>query len=460
MRAEEDGSLARPMARDPLAHTVGAMTEPLTPMRRMPRRLLAVPVLALVAAGAGGCATDWRAAAAVPAAATARSAEAPKIPATPVGRQVRWALGQLNGGAARLTEADVRGRFVPRFLTVAMPAPRVVAMLRQTGTQRGPFTFTGFAFPPTATKAIALIRPRSGQRASVRIEVDRRHPSRILRFEVTEAPPRMTVGGRYSGRFTIGGRRVFLRCTGSGSPTVVFSGGLTTDWVHVQARVSRGTRACSYDPANGPWGRSDPAPTSRPVRGVVADLHALLAAAHVPGPYVLVGHSDGGLFAQLYAAVHPGQVRGMVLLDAVHQDYHARRIAMLKELLPPALWRATVRALRKRLPAIVDPEQLDIETSLAQTRAALAASPLRPMPLFVLTHGHPDQPPSYPGAAAADERLWRALQTEIAAMVPDSKHVIAERSGHDIHHAQPQLVIDAIRRVVGAVRDPASWGSR
>jgi hypothetical protein len=156
---------------------------------------------------------------------TLTPAAAVTLPATPVGRQVRWTLDELNGGAARLSESDVRARFAPEFLAVVMPASQVVASLAQTAAERGPFTFTGFASPPTATKAIALIETRSGSRGSVRIEVDRGEPDHILRFEVTEAPPKMAVAGAYSGRFSIGVRKLFLRCAGSGSPTVVFQGG-------------------------------------------------------------------------------------------------------------------------------------------------------------------------------------------------------------------------------------------
>src|SRR6266511_5212420 len=274
---------------------------------------------------------------------------------------------------------------------------------------------------------------------------------------MTEAPSVIKAAGPYSGRFDIGGRKLFLHCTGSGTPTVVFQGGLSTDWVKVQARVAKSTRACSYDPANGLWGRSDPAPTPRTAEDVVADLHVLLAAAKVPGPYVLVCHSDGGLFVQLYASKHSDEVEGLVLIDAVDMDYYARRIALLKTLLPPAGWQAAVRGLHARSPAILDPEQIDLETSLAQTRAALSVAPLQSMPLFVLTHGQPDASGSDPRLAAADERRWRKRQNEIAAPVPTSKHVIAKRSGHDIHHEQPELLVSAIREVVEGVRDPGSW---
>jgi pimeloyl-ACP methyl ester carboxylesterase len=82
------------------------------------------------------------------------------------------------------------------------------------------------------------------------------------------------------------------------------------------------------------------------------------------------------------------------------------------------------------------------------------------MPVFVLTRGHPDQSGSNPHVDAADERLWGHLQDEIATLVPHSKHATANRSGHNIHHQQPQLVISAIRRVVQAVRHPATWKAR
>src|SRR5438034_7235773 len=217
------------------------------------------------------------------------------IPATPVGKQVAWALAQLNGGAARLTQAEVSARFSPQFLAVVMPARAIVALLGQTAEERGPFTFAGFAYPPTATQAVALIETKGGEGGSLRVKVERSKPARIVGLEVDDAPPTISASGRYSGRFDIGGRKLFLYCTGTGSPTVVFEGGLTTDWVPVQNQVARFTRACSYDPALGARRRIDLTKTPRTPKDVVADLHALLAAAKVPGPHPPAGHSAGGL---------------------------------------------------------------------------------------------------------------------------------------------------------------------
>ena len=184
---------------------------------------------------------DWRIDSGYTLGATASAA----IPATPVGRQVAWALAQLNGGAAKLSAADITRRFSPEFLAVVMPASELVASLQRTAADRGPFTFAGFAYPPTATQAVALLETKAGERGSLRIQLDRGEPARIFRFEVSEAPPVRKASGPYSGRFDIGGRKLFLACTGSGSPTVVFQGGLTTDWAEVQDRVAKLTRACS-----------------------------------------------------------------------------------------------------------------------------------------------------------------------------------------------------------------------
>jgi hypothetical protein len=105
---------------------------------------------------------------------------------------------------------------------------------------------------------------------------------------------------------------------------------------------------------------------------------------------VVVGHSNSGLVTQLYASTYPRQVAGLVLIDAVHPAYHKRQLALLKPLLPPEVWEALRQEAMTPLHRLRDPEGVDIWTSERQTRVALRRSPLRPMPLVVLTHGRFD----------------------------------------------------------------------
>jgi hypothetical protein len=119
-----------------------------------------------------------------------------------------------------------------------------------------------------------------------------------------------------SGDFQANGRSLYIKCLGTGSPTIVLepsNGGTVTALKDLHARLAGLTTTCAYSRAN--LGRSGSAPKPRTAQDVVDDLHALLAAAKVPGPYVLVGHVDGGLFVQLYARTYPDQVAGVVALD-------------------------------------------------------------------------------------------------------------------------------------------------
>jgi pimeloyl-ACP methyl ester carboxylesterase len=372
-----------------------------------------------------------------------------RLPPGPLGRQLAWVLDNLAGGAATLTLDQVRAHLTAGLQQV-QPAQAVLEGFRSTLADRGPMRFVGFSYPPRSDQALAIVRSASGERGVVGIGVD---GALIDTIGVEPAPPTLVPRGRYNGWFDVGGgRRLFLRCTGTGSPTVVFDNGLTADWYDLQNQLSPLTRVCSYDPARqaGPLGRSDPAPGPRTSVDRVRDLHALLAAARVPGPYVLAGHSNGGLFSLLYASRHPEQVAGMVLIDGVHPDYHRRSIEVAKQFVPRELWDELVAAACGIPPVQVDAELMDICRAEAQTRAALAAHPLRRIPLAVITRGGEHFPPG--SEADAQERLWRQLQNELAAMQPGSTHVIATRSGHDIQHEQPELVLAQVRRVVAAAR--------
>jgi len=204
---------------------------------------------------------------------------------------------------------------------------------------------------------------------------------------------------------------------------------------------------------------------------MVTELHTLLARAGVAGPYVLVGHSYGGLIMQLYTYTYPQQVAGLVLVDSVHADQlvrslHLRQGAVndIKQLQicqalspfgivrlfgffngfvagypPTAQPAAKAHFYQTRFCQTVSDEEAAYEVSFAQVRAA--RHPLGQLPLVVLTRGIPDADPQL-------ERDWQALQRDLAGLSSNSLHIIATRSGHHIQLDQPDLVIAAIKQVL------------
>jgi hypothetical protein len=146
-----------------------------------------------------------------------------EIPASPVGDQLAWVLAQLNGDATKLTEHDITARFAPSFLTQFLPAPVLLDLLRQTTAQYAPVTFSGFAFPPTATGAVARVELATDEQAAIYLTVEPDQPHRITRLDLAEAPAAPSPTGR---RVDVGGRALYLDCTGHGGPIVVLEGGI------------------------------------------------------------------------------------------------------------------------------------------------------------------------------------------------------------------------------------------
>jgi pimeloyl-ACP methyl ester carboxylesterase len=302
------------------------------------------------------------------------------------------------------------------------------------------------------------------------------------------APPtNPATQGDFVGLVDIGGRRLYLECQGTGSPTVVLEDGAglgadlwSVDLVEsarprpmVLPTVAGFTRVCAYDRpgialsvnpvthppalADRPFpSRSDSAPMPRAAGDIVADLHALLQAAGVPGPYVLGGHSFGGLVVRLYASIYPDEVVGLVLVDAANEETYPAWEALLG----PTRW-AELMARTQQPPAELEGyqafERLDVNESVAQGRRARASQPLHPMPLAVLTHGRPFDAlmPDWPSDAF--ERMWFGMQQDLATLVPNARFSIASQSGHAIHQDQPALVTEALRQVVAGVRDQDTW---
>lgn len=291
-----------------------------------------------------------------------------RLPPGALGQQLAWVFWQLGGGAATLTVEEIKAHLTAE-LQALIPAEDLLEAFRATLAEVGPVRFVGFTYPPRADQAMALGQTTSGQRIAVALGISGALIDQLL--GTMSVPPTLVPRGPYNGWYDVGGRRLFLRCVGSGSPTVVFDQGLTDYWYPVQQSLSRLTRVCSYDPARqaGPEGRSDPASTPRTGIDRVNDLRNLLAAARVPGLYVLAVFSNGGLFDLLYASLYPQQVAGLVLVDAVHPDRSRRVIEAIKPLIPPEQWPDLAAAICAiRLPVQLDYEQVDHCTAEAQTR--------------------------------------------------------------------------------------------
>jgi pimeloyl-ACP methyl ester carboxylesterase len=305
---------------------------------------------------------------------------------------------------------------------------------------------------------------------------------------IVDASP--STSGDFAGRVEIGGRSLYLECHGHGGPTVILESGLdgrgdvwsrdneqpAGERTMVQPGVAAFTRVCAYDrpgtlgevnPKLDPDGpefypsRSDPVPQPRTTQDLVGDLHSLLTAAAIPGPYVLAAHSAGGLVARLYASTYPDDVVGMVLVDSTNENVWRD----FKEHLTPAQYATFEKSnLDHTQLEAAYPEAEELFTapladapSVVQVREARATAPLRPMPFVVLAHGIPFAAP-FPGwPTDTMENVMLAAQKDLATLVPDARLVVATKSGHNIHQDQPELVIDATAQVVAAVRDPSTW---
>ena len=270
----------------------------------------------------------------------------------------------------------------------------------------------------------------------------------------------------------MGGYSLHLHCVGSGSPTVVIEAGLG-DWSAtwsswVQPEVAMTTRVCTYDRAGLGW--SDASPMSRTAEHFAQELHALLQRANVPGPYVLVGHSLGGLTVRLFAREYRGDVAGVVLIDSMHPDQAtgprpdpsaeppstdgglsitqvAARIGLVRLLtgaldirggLSPAVADAYAAFLvTPRTFQAQEREGAGVPISLSQ---AAEVTSLGDLPLTVVSRGlDPDA-------------KWQRMQADLLRLSSDSRQIIADESGHNVQLDQPEVASRAIVEMVDRLR--------
>ncbi|HEV7395221.1 MAG TPA: alpha/beta fold hydrolase [Pyrinomonadaceae bacterium] len=248
-------------------------------------------------------------------------------------------------------------------------------------------------------------------------------------------------------RLDVGGHKLYINCEGEqrkGVPTVVMDAGMgnsSESWLGIQPKVAEFARVCIYDRAG--LGNSDPATHTRTITQIVVDLHNLLARAAVPVPRVLVGHSLGGINVRWYASMYPREVVGMVLVDSAHEEQFARMEALIPE------------EIKKQFPPSalepMGPEKIDFKDTERRARISQWHADI---PLIVLTaaNARPNPPGPLAFLAPKWEEIRQELQQDLVHRSARGKQIIATRSGHFIHHDEPELVVSAIREVVDEAR--------
>jgi pimeloyl-ACP methyl ester carboxylesterase len=275
----------------------------------------------------------------------------------------------------------------------------------------------------------------------------------------------------------VGGYRVHLYCTGTGSPAVVIVGaGFSFNWGLVQPEVAKFTQVCSYDHSGIGW--SDEGPKdSCSLR--VNEVHTALKNAGIKGPYVLVGHSLGGLVARVYARQYPDEVAGMVFVDHAFAPgpltFSSTPSSDAKALPPapppmplspsgggpvaigiegdPNFSKLSDRDRKLHLWSMAQPRnQKALQTNHEIVPGCIAAADASSK-----EHPHPlgDKPLV---DISTDEALgpdYAKLQTELLSLSQNSKQIIAKNSGHFVIIDRPDVVVDAIRQVVESARNNA-----
>src|SRR5215203_2351146 len=279
----------------------------------------------------------------------------------------------------------------------------------------------------------------------------------------------------------VGGYSLHINCTGQGSPTVVLDAGsglFSAQWVRVQRQVADTTRVCAYDRAGMGWSEMGPGP--RDAKQITSELHTLLGKAGIEGPYVLVGHSYGGMYMQTYAARYPEEVAGVALVDSSTdpdqfsqrpeaQDSHepqkqtsavVSQLVRLGVSLPARL--GVVRLLSKLDPAspeLPQQQRAQIDALTPSTRQWSTSALEFIAPTQTLRLGSPGSLGNKPLAvvtAGESEPSWLKRQDELATLSSDSIHRVVKGATHEsllYERSDAQATSAAIDEVVAAVRN-------
>ncbi len=234
-------------------------------------------------------------------------------------------------------------------------------------------------------------------------------------------------------RADAGGFELFYRVLGEnqGLPAVILEAGYgisSKTWSRVQEEIAAYTQVLVYDRAG--LGQSGRGNQPRHGRQHVENLRDLLSAVQIEPPYILVGHSYGGLIVRLFASMYPENAAGVVLVDPTHEDQEETMIPLLQPKSRDEYYQQFSR----------EGTHQEFVESLEQVRSLRRS--LGDIPLTVITAGQLEY------HTEASYENWLAMHKDLLRLSTNSTHVIARHSGHNIHRQQPEIVIEAIKNIL------------
>ena len=272
----------------------------------------------------------------------------------------------------------------------------------------------------------------------------------------------------------IGTHRLHINCVGKGSPTVIIDsgiGGFSLEWITIQNNLAGSLKVCSYDRAGYGW--SDSGPRPRTTDRITYELHSLLVESKIPGPYVFVGHSFGGYNIRYFASKYPNLTAGLVLVDSSHPDqfnteefkriekkqednsyknsYKVRIIhPVISESYPSENRRVAFRLMSTMKSRSTLLNEMDnMEISARQVKRQTNHPPYI-FPVTILTRGK--RVWAYDDLGERREQQWLRLQNDLENISVQSRHYLADKSGHIIHLDQPDFVSNNIISTIMKIR--------
>lgn len=280
----------------------------------------------------------------------------------------------------------------------------------------------------------------------------------------------------------VGGYQLHINCSGNGGPTVVLDAGMgcnSLEWALVQPEIAKFAQVCSYDRAGYGW--SDESPLPRTSQNSVHELHTLLHNAGIPGPYILVGHSLGGMNMRLFASLYPEKVAGIVLVDAAHEDQFEKMplpevnknitmiysyTGLIRLMTYTSPYKKAVEMYPENIQEMllargprtnmcfrtIFSEMSNLKESSKQL--INAGGSLGNKPLIVITAGKPmDSEGTGYTTEQIDEmnKAHKLFQEDLVKKSTKGKQIIAETSDHMINRCQPKIIVESVHEIVNVI---------